>query len=235
MGQAPALIWNDLCQQVLFDLSFFFFEGGLGCGRLRRRISLIFVDWSDRVEPEPTGKRFVGSPAFYRRESDGPGRRSQRVGRRWLLSCPHHKAAICPFSRAFHRSAILHSLRLLRRRCRRQAAPTTGWTLHTASRLCGSRDSPVPHRTWSRWSIAQRNLTNSRTTAITAVGEPLALLDQMPIPFGQSNLRPFGQVDRPGRLVLAMRLQRLADPIATAGSASPSPSVSDVPASSPSW
>lgn len=47
------------------------FEGGLGCRRLRRRISLICVDESDRVGPEPTGKRFVESPAFYKRESGG--------------------------------------------------------------------------------------------------------------------------------------------------------------------
>jgi len=76
------LIWNDLCQQVFFDSSPLLIEGGLGYGRLRRRISLIFVDWFDRAEPEPTGKCFVESPAFYGRESDGRGRRSQRVQHR---------------------------------------------------------------------------------------------------------------------------------------------------------
>ena len=69
------------------------FQSDLGCRRLRRRISLIFVDWSDGAEPEPTGKRFVESPAFYKRESGGRGRLSHGVPHRWLLSCLHRKVA----------------------------------------------------------------------------------------------------------------------------------------------
>ena len=233
-GKPHPLIWNDLCQQVLFDLSFFFFEGGLGYGRLRRRISLIFVDWSDRVEPEPTGKRFVGSPAFTRRESDGPGRRSQRVGRRWLLSCPHHKAALCPFSRAFHRSAILHSPRLLRRKCRRQAAPTTGWTLHTASRLCGSRDSPAPHRTWSRGSIAQINPASSRTTAITACGSGLPRSVRcLYRRYSRNAARSARSIAHAGWF--ARRARTPCSLAAGGGNASRTPSAADAPDDCPSW
>lgn len=46
-----------------------------------------------RAGPEPTGKRFVESPAFYERELGGPGRLSQRARHRWLLSCLHPKVA----------------------------------------------------------------------------------------------------------------------------------------------
>jgi hypothetical protein len=139
------LIWNDLCQQVFFDSSPLFFEGGLSCRRLRRRISLISVHWSDRAEPEPTGKWFVESPAFYARESDGGGRRSQRVQHRWLVSCLRRKAAVMSLTKSTHRigpGQVLGDL------------------------LCqGFSQAPGDG---SRWSIAQRNPTNSRATAINA-------------------------------------------------------------------